>query len=138
MGDKYTKEEVLEIIERLTKEKNSKIDKKILEKELEHLEVTVGVYSSDMKEIREKLNKIHMAQELACSKIDQIKECVDENDKRIAKVKDSYLECEARQMAEMGMFDKLRRDTGLMLIETGIIGTMLTVATLIMRVVGII
>lgn len=138
MGDEYTREEVLEIIERLTKEENSKIDKKILEKELEHLEVTLGDYSSDMKEIREKLNKIHTAQELACSKIDQIKECVDENDKRIAKVKDSYLGCEARQMAEMGMFDKLRRDTGLMLIETGIIGTMLTVATLIMRVVGIV
>ncbi len=138
MGDEYTREEVLEIIERLTKEENSKIDKKILEKELEHLEVTVGDYSSDMKEIREKLNKIHTAQELAYSKIDQIKECVDENDKRIAKVKDSYLGCEARQMAEMGMFDKLRRDTGLMLIETGIIGTMLTVATLIMRVVGIV
>jgi len=138
MGDEYTREEVLEIIERLTKEENSKIDKKILEKELEHLEVTVDDYSSDMKEIREKLNKIHTAQELACSKIDQIKECVDENDKRIAKVKDSYLGCEARQMAEMGMFDKLRRDTGLMLIETGIIGTMLTVATLIMRVVGIV
>lgn len=98
-----------------------------LRKDVESLQSDV----EDLKEIKDTVNKIDKKQDYIC-------EYVNLNKDRIKKIRKDYYECEARKMADLGLLDKLKRDTGLVLIESGVIGSVLAIVTLIMRIVGII